>query len=59
MSNSAVTRSCSDLTHWTWSQYLVRDEGQPHALQLASRLAEDKVVLLGLGDDEMELDFLS
>lgn len=47
------------MTHWTQSQYLVCDEGQPHALQLASGLAEDKVMLLGLGDDEVELDFLS
>lgn len=53
------TSSSSDLIRWTQSQYLVCDEGQPHALQLASRLAEDKVVLLGLGDDEMELDLLS
>lgn len=40
-------------------QYLVCDEGQAHALQLASGLAEDEVVLLGLGDDEVELDLLS
>lgn len=40
-------------------QYLVCDEGQAHALQLASGLAEDKVVFLGLGDDEVELDLLS
>lgn len=51
--------AATELTHWTPSQYLVCDERQPHALQLASRLAEDKVMLLGLGDDEMELDFLS
>lgn len=43
----------------TPSQYLVCDEGQTHALQLASGLAEHKVVLLGLGDDEVELDLLS
>lgn len=40
-------------------QYLICDEGQTHALQLTSRLAEHKVVLLGLGDDEVELDLLS
>lgn len=38
------------------SQYLVGDERQPHALQLAPRLAEDEVVLLGLGDDEVQPD---
>lgn len=60
VSRSPAQRSpAATLTHWTQSQYLVCDEGQPHALQLASRLAEDKVVFLGLGDDEMELDFLS
>lgn len=39
--------------------YLSRDEGQPHALQVTALLAEDKVLLLGLGDDEVELHLLS
>lgn len=36
--------------------YPVRGERQPHALQLASCLAEAEVVLFGLGDYEVELD---
>lgn len=39
--------------------YLSRDEGQPHALQVTAMLAEDKVLLLGLGDDEVKLHLLS
>lgn len=59
VSGTTVTHSHRDVTPQTQSQYLVSDEGQPHALQLAPGLAEDKMVLLGLGDDEVELDLLS
>lgn len=34
----------------------VRSERQPHALQLASGLAEAEVLLFRLWDDEVELD---
>lgn len=39
--------------------YLIGDKRQPHTLQLSSWMAEDKMVLLGLGNDEVQLDLLS
>lgn len=34
------------------------DQRQAHALQVAALLAEDKVLLLGFGNDKLELDLL-
>lgn len=34
------------------------DQRQAHALQVAALLTEDKVLLLGFGNDELELDLL-
>ena len=39
--------------------YLGGDQGELHALQVAALLAEDEVLLLGLGNDEVELQLLS
>lgn len=39
--------------------YLGGDQRQTHALQVAPLLTEDKVLLLGFGNDELELDLLA
>lgn len=39
--------------------YLGGDQGQTHALQVAPLLTEDKVLLLGFRNDELELDLLA
>lgn len=40
-------------------RYLGGDQRQTHALQVAPLLTEDKVLLLGFRDDELELDLLA
>lgn len=39
--------------------HLVGHQGQAHALQVFALLAEDKMALFGLGDDEIELHLFS
>lgn len=51
-------RACQYM-HPGTQTHLVRNQGQPHALQVLSLFAEDKVTLLGFGNDEIELHLFS
>ena len=50
-----ITNTCV-AAQWA---YLGGDQGELHALKVAALLAEDEVLLLGLGNDEVELQLLS